>query len=206
MNRPSTPRRSRAVIPVLIAAILAAGGVGTALIVHDGISARQTVTVTPHPDSPTATGTSRPAGSGSGGGAAVWRDVYSGKSLSIPAATGVCGSAGVDFDIPAGHLGGEAGDDLSVKVGCGSSDGVSKAHSAKAWGRSTAAQPTADTCRDDAFNQGMPGSVAHTSLTISSEYCLVTDKSAVVWFRITGKTGNDDQGQQLIASLWTRAS
>ncbi|MEU0540528.1 hypothetical protein [Nocardia sp. NPDC005978] len=127
-----------------------------------------------------------------------WNEVYADRALSIPAATTACAQSGVDFDLPAGQPTTTRDTDLTVKIGCG---GALTTGAGQALGLSVSGA-TPEGCRTDALEQPMPKSTA--LLPVGAEYCAITSKNAVVYFRVTADVPDDTQLRELTATLWTR--
>ncbi|MGV9412101.1 hypothetical protein ACWDOP_19480 [Nocardia sp. NPDC003693] len=127
-----------------------------------------------------------------------WSEVYTDRALSIPAATTACAQSGVDFDLPAGQPTTTRDTDLSVKIGCG---GALTTGAGQALGLSVSG-PTPEGCRTDALEQPMPKTT--DLLPAGAEYCAITSKNAVVYFRVTADVPDDTHLRELTATLWTR--
>ncbi|GAA2278893.1 MULTISPECIES: hypothetical protein [Kitasatospora] len=135
---------------------------------------------------------------------AGWTVKYQDTSITLPAAE-QCLTGAVNFDQGRGHSEAEfLTDDLIVQAACplsGEQDSVLT--STRQWGTSQTQEPGPDQCQNDANRNTRPNKMSAAALKVNSAYCLITAKKSVVWFKITAKSGDDQQGFTMLATRWT---
>ncbi|MFJ4676020.1 MULTISPECIES: hypothetical protein [unclassified Kitasatospora] len=155
-----------------------------------------------------------------GSGGSGWKLKYGDKSVSMaePSMAGLpageaqqCAQSYLDFE-PVLHASqlktaqdAEATHDLTVVNACFTlvPTPVVGAEGA-GWGSSEGSRPAPEKCYEEAMGNNMSGTVPVARIEPGTGYCLVTADQALVWFKVTGKTGPHQLGLDLTVTLWSR--